>query len=114
VADPGSYQAVYLGSHQVTYTDKATGDDASLLVWTFELPAAANADPLVVEGVSSLLLSARSKGFAWLRAIAPDVVAARQDVDAAALVGRRCIVVVEATAEGDARVTDVLPPVKGD
>ena len=110
--ESGTYPGIYRGSHVVSYIDKATKDPGELLVWAFELPSDDPEEPRIVEGASSLLLSARSKGFAWLRAIAPDVVRAREEIDAAELDGRPCLVVVETSDEGDTKVVDVLAPVR--
>src|SRR4029077_4295139 len=77
--DPGTYAATFVGAHEFTYTDKTTGEDVTLVSWAFTV------GEIVVEGVTSMLLSPRSKGFAWLRAIAPEIVQTRESVVASAL-----------------------------
>jgi hypothetical protein len=107
--EPGTHAARFMGAHDFTYTDKATGEDVTLVSWAFGVGS--NGDVVVVEGVTSMLLSPRSKGFAWLRAIAPEIVKSRSSVDASELGGAPCLIVVE-DREGESRVTDVLAPVK--
>lgn len=111
--EPGTHAARFTGAHEFTYTDKATGEDVTLVSWAFVVGAAADdlESGVVVEGVTSMLLSPRSKGFAWLRALAPDVVKDRQSVSASELAGRPCLIVVE-DRDGEARISDVLAPVK--
>lgn len=103
--EPGTHAATFAGAHEFTYTDKSTGEDVTLVSWGFTV------GEVVVEGVTSLLLSPRSKGFAWLRALAPDVVQSRSSIVASELAGRPCLIVVE-DRDGEARITDVLAPVK--
>jgi hypothetical protein len=107
--DAGTYAAVFAGARQFTYEDKNTKEDVTLISWAFLVGE--GEDAVTVEGVSSLLLTPRSKGFAWLRAIAPDVAAARTAVKASELIGRPCTIVVE-DKDGDARIADVLPAMK--
>lgn len=107
--EPGTHAALFSGAHEFTYTDKATGEDVTLVSWAFAVGA--GDDAVTVEGVTSMLLSPRSKGFAWLRALAPDVVKARTSVLASELADSPCLIVVE-DRDGEARVTDVLAPVK--
>lgn len=101
----GTHPATFTGAHEFTYTDKTTGEEVTLVSWGFDVKGVA------VEGVTSMLLSPRSKGFAWLRALAPDVVAARSSINASELAGRPCLIVVE-DRDGEPRISDVLAPVK--
>jgi hypothetical protein len=105
--EPGTHAAKFTGAHEFTYTDKTTGEDVTLVSWGFTV----GPDEVIVEGVTSMLLSPRSKGFAWLRALAPDVVKDRRSIVASELAGRPCLIVVE-DRDGEARISDVLAPLK--
>lgn len=107
--DPGTYVASFLGCREFSYVDKATKEDVTLLSWSFEVLPPGEEEFAVVEGVTSLLLTPRSKGFAWLRAIAPEVVKERRMVSSLELAGAKCLVVIEEKDE-EARVADVMPP----
>lgn len=111
VLEPGVYAATLAGVRAFTFTRE--GEDVTLWAWTFAVPSSGE-DPVIVEGVSSPLLTPRSKGLAWLTALAPEIVASRDRIAAADLVGRPCMVVVEADAQGYAKVGDVVAaPRKG-
>lgn len=103
--EPGTHAAVFVGAHEFTYTDKATNEEITLVSWTFSV------GEVIVEGVTSMLLSPRSKGFAWLRALAPDVVSSRESIAASELAGRPCLIVVE-EKDGEGRIADVMAPIK--
>lgn len=105
--EPGTHAATFTGAHEFTYTDKSTGEDVTLVSWGFTV----GPDAVAVDGVTSMLLSVRSKGFAWLRALAPEIVSSRTSIAASELAGRPCLIVVE-DRDGEARISDVLAPVK--
>jgi hypothetical protein len=107
--EPGTHRAVFGGCREITYEDRLTKESKSLIVWAFLITTGEGADESVVtvDGVTSYSLSVRSKGFEWLSAIAPEIVAERRSVAASELIGRECIVAVE-DVEGEAKVGAVL------
>lgn len=91
-----------------TFTFDADDGERTLLRWTFSLP---DLDDMLVDGVSSLATSPRSKAFAWLAALAgADAVAKpKATFRRSELLGKRAMIVVEQDDKGFSKVANLAP-----
>jgi hypothetical protein len=99
----GRYQATFEGIEERT----SKRDGAPYYRWTF---AARTADGVKdVSGVSSTNTGPKSKAYGWLAGLLGRKPQPNELLEASALVGRPCVVVLEENDEGFANVAEVQP-----
>ena len=99
----GSYEAIFEGVEE-----KESRDGAPYWRWSFT--ARTPEGQKGVSGISSTNTGPKAKANRWLTGILGRAPAADEHVDTDALVGSRCLVVLEQSEGGFANVTDVSPP----